>query len=183
MPEISEVVEDDKKEQTKVVEKEETKVKKQKISYVEIAVYNGDPYMLENAIKKGEDINSRDGAGKLPIEVAIENNHIDVVKVLIKNGAKLEGVEVGKDTVPEIVELVEEAKKEQTMENVDKFSVGKIRNNIDNAKEMVEVSNKVIDNKASKKKELPNELKKTNEQKTLKKEHKDKESIKGFDEM
>lgn len=152
MPEISEVVGDDKKEQTKVVEKEETKVKKQKISYVEIAVYNGDPYMLENAIKKGEDINSRDGAGKLPIEVAIENNYIDVVKVLIKNGAKLEGVEVGKDTVPEIVELVE-------------------------------VSNKVIDNKASKKKELPNELKKTNEQKTLKKEHKDKESIKGFDEM
>lgn len=68
--------------------KEEPVIKNKKISFVELVVYNGDQYMLKDATRNGEDINIRDGAGKLPIEVAIENNFVEVVNILIENAKK-----------------------------------------------------------------------------------------------
>ena len=49
----------------------------------------GNSNMVKYFIQKGEDVNSRTANGETPLFFAITNGHLNVVRILVKNGANV----------------------------------------------------------------------------------------------
>ncbi len=54
------------------------------------ACKDGNLLMVQELVKAGAEINHVGGNGKSPLQIAVENGHGEVVKVLVENGANLE---------------------------------------------------------------------------------------------
>ncbi len=51
------------------------------------AVYDGDVAKVKELLSEGLDVNSRDGFGRTPLMLAVHQNHGEIAKLLIDNGA------------------------------------------------------------------------------------------------
>jgi len=69
------------------------------------AVREGDVHALRTLIAAGADVNEKGVGGESPLDIAIAGNHIEIVKILVESGAKIEHNILGKSQIKKAREL------------------------------------------------------------------------------